>query len=222
MNYRSHSKKSFFFVIIMLNAVTVLISAPNLHAAVAQTPPMGWNSFDYHGHLVNEAQVKAAADYMAANLKQYGWEYVCIDYCWYSTTQNGTLAQDANFNPKLNIDSLGRVIPDVAKYPSSANGQGFKPLADYIHAKGLKFGIHLMRGIPRQTVAANTPVLGTSYKAKDIYSTNDPCVWLNVMWPLNMGNPGAQAYLHSLFQQYASWDLDFVKVDDLINPWGGP
>lgn len=182
---------------------------------------MGWNSFDMYNGLVNEQQVKAVADYMAENLKEFGWEYVCVDYLWYSTsTDFWNYAQDDNFNPKLVYDENGRVIPDVAKFPSSANGNGFKALADYVHAKGLKFGIHLMRGVPRQAVATENPtVLGTNYTVSDIHTKTDPCGWLNVMWGLNMTHPGAQIYLHSLFTQYAEWGVDYVKIDDLMQPW---
>ena len=201
MNYRRYLKTSLFFVFIMLYAVTVSISMPPIYAAVSQTPPMGWNSYDCFNFTVTEAEVKANADYMAANLKQYGWEYICIDWAWYYTgTGTGSPNQDANFNPTLNIDSYGRVMPDTTRFPSSANGQGFKPLADYIHSKGLKFGIHLMRGIPRQAVAANTPILGTSYRANDIADKVNLCAWLNLMYGINMSHPAAQAYLNSLFQ----------------------
>jgi alpha-galactosidase len=194
-----------------------------LFAQVAQTPPMGWNSYDCFNHSATEAIVKANADYMAENLKEYGWEYICIDWAWYYTgNSTGSPNQDNSFNPTLVLDNNGRMLPDPAKFPSSVNGQGFKPLADYIHSKGLKFGFHLMRGIPRQAVNANTPVLGTNSRAKDIYTQSNPCAWLNLMWGLDMSKPDAQKYLNSLFELYASWGLDFVKVDDLINPYGSP
>lgn len=193
------------------------------NAEVSQTPPMGWNSYDCLNHSATETMVKAAADYMAANLKEYGWQYICIDWAWYYTgNSTGSPNQDANYNPKLAIDQYSRVIPDPAKFPSSANGQGFKPLADYIHSKGLKMGIHLMRGIPRQAVVANSPIKGSTAKAGDIADKVNLCAWLNLMYGLNMSNPAAQIYLNSLFELYASWGIDFVKVDDLINPYGAP
>jgi len=223
MNNKSHFKKIvLIFVFIMLSTMTVLFYTHQSYGAASESPPMGWNSFDSFDYLVNEAQVKSNADYMEANLKQYGWKYVCIDYCWYSTAQSGSLNQDANFNPKLNVDSYGRVMPDTTRFPSSANGQGFKPIADYIHSKGLKFGIHLMRGIPRQAVAANTQIFGTNYRASDIADKSSLCAWLNLMYGLNMNHQASQPYLNSLFQQYATWGVDFVKVDDLINPYGSP
>jgi hypothetical protein len=202
--------------------ITQLFSVQS-QAAVSQTPPMGWNSYDCLNHSVTEAQVKAAADFMATNLKQYGWEYICIDWAWYYTgNSTGSPNQDNSFNPKLVLDEYSRMLPDPAKFPSSANGNGFKPLAEYIHSKGLKMGVHLMRGIPRQAVAANGAIKGTTTKAGDIADKVNTCAWLNLMWGLNMNNPASQTYLNSLFELYASWGLDFVKVDDLINPYGSP
>ena len=221
MNFPQYLKNSLVSSFLVCHILIALIFTSKSYAEVAQTPPMGYNTFDYWGSRIPEAQVKAAVDYMATNLKQYGWNYFVIDYCWYYTGTGWPFPQDANWNPKVMLDEYGRVLPDPATYPSSVNGKGFKPIADYVHGKGLKFGIHLMRGIPRQAVAQNTPVKGTNYKAGDIYTKNDPCAWLNLQWPLNMSHPGAQAYLNSLFEQYASWDVDFVKIDDLVNPYGG-
>jgi hypothetical protein len=211
-----------FLVLSIICAVFLITTVP-VNAAVSQTPPMGWNSYDCFNFSVTEDEVKANTDYMAENLKQYGWEYICVDWAWYySGTGTGSPNQNSSFSPKLNIDSYGRVMPDTTRFPSSVDGKGFKPLADYIHSKGLKFGIHLMRGIPRQAVAGNTPILGTNYRAGDIADKTNLCAWLNLMYGLNMSHPAAQAYLDSIFQLYASWGVDFVKVDDLINPYGSP
>lgn len=209
--------------IILSFLLLVHLSFYKSYAAVSQTPPMGWNSYDCLNHSVTEEQVKAAADYMAANLKEYGWEYICIDWAWYYTgNSTGSPNQDNNFNPNLVLDEYSRMLPDPAKFPSSANGKGFKPLADYIHSKGLKMGVHLMRGIPRQAVAVNSAIKGTTTKAADVADKVNVCFWLNLMWGLNMNNPASQTYLNSLFELYASWGLDFVKVDDLINPYAAP
>src|SRR5260370_192287 len=73
--------------------------------------------------------------------------------------------------------NTGRSLPAVTRFPSSADGAGFKHLADYVHSKGLKFGIHIMRGIPRQAVAANLPIRGTQYRPADIADKDNPCQW---------------------------------------------
>ncbi|MER5261995.1 RICIN domain-containing protein [Actinosynnema sp. NPDC002837] len=185
---------------------------------VATTPPLGWNSYDSFNWNVTEAQVKANADYMRDNLKQHGWQYIVIDWAWYYPGRGtGSPNQDANFQPRLRTDAGGLLLPDTTRFPSAAGSNGFKPLADYIHAQGLKFGVHLMRGIPRQVVADNLPVPGTNCRANQI-NNNTTAAWLNLNWGLNMTNPCAQSYLDAQFKLLASWGVDYVKVDDIAAP----
>jgi alpha-galactosidase len=182
----------------------------------APTPPMGWNSWDGFATTVTEAQTRAEADFMAANLRRHGWEYIVVDIQWYEPNANGF---DYRKDAKLEMDGYGRLIPATNKFPSAIEGIGFKALADYVHSLGLKFGVHLMRGIPRQAVYAKTPVKGTSYTALDIADTNDVCFWNGDMFGVDMIKPGAQDYYNSVFDQFAAWGLDFVKVDDLSAPY---
>ncbi|MEJ3748276.1 alpha-galactosidase [Actinomycetes bacterium KLBMP 9797] len=185
---------------------------------VANTPPMGWNSYDSFNWSVTEADVRANADYMRDNLRQHGWQYIVIDWAWYYPGRhNNSPNQDGNLNPRLRMDANGRLLPDTTRFPSAVGSNGFKPLADYVHAQGLKFGVHLMRGIPRQAVADNVPILGTSCRANQI-NNSTTAAWLNLMWGLNMSNACAQAYLDSVFQLLASWGVDYVKVDDIAAP----
>ena len=179
----------------------------------APTPPMGWNSWDCYGPTVVENEVKANADYMAKNLKKSWWKYIVIDIRWYvENDKAGGYNQD---DPVYILDDYGRLTPAINRFPSAAEGKGFKPIADYIHGKGLKFGIHIMRGVPVIAVKKNMPILGSNAKASDIYTTEGQCMWLRDMYTIVAGKPGAQEYYNSLFQLYASWGLDFVKVDDL-------
>ncbi|RAW02272.1 NPCBM/NEW2 domain-containing protein [Pseudochryseolinea flava] len=182
----------------------------------AATPPMGWNSWDCYGPTVVESEVKANADYMAKHLKSSGWEYVVVDIRWY--VANDKAHGYNQTDPQYSIDEYGRFIPAVNRFPSSANGKGFKPLADYIHSLGLKFGIHIMRGIPTIAVDRKLPIKGTSVTANDIYSKADQCTWLRDMYTIVPGKIGSQEYYNSIFELYASWGLDFVKVDDLSSP----
>ena len=185
---------------------------------VAPTPPMGWNSYDSYNWNVTEAQVRANTDYMRDNLRSFGWQYIIIDWAWYYPgSGTGSPNQDANLNPRLRMDGNGRLLPDTVRFPSAAGSNGFRPLADYVHAQGLKFGVHLMRGIPRQAVADNVPILGTSCRANQI-NNGTTAAWLNLMWGLNMSNPCAQAYLDSVFALLAGWGVDYVKVDDIAAP----
>jgi alpha-galactosidase len=182
----------------------------------AVTPPMGWNSWDCFGPTVTEAEVKANADYMADHLKRFGWEYIVVDIRWYVDNDKAHGYNEAD--PKYNIDSFGRFQPSVERFPSSAGGKGFKPLADYLHSKGLKLGIHVMRGVPVIAVKESLRVKGTRFSAADIYSDKDQCKWLHDMYTVVPGKTGAQEYYNSLFELYASWGVDFIKVDDLSSP----
>lgn len=203
--------------------ILCLLLAVNLRAQnrIAQTPPMGWNSFDCYGASVTEDDIKANADIMATHLKNSGWEYIVVDYCWFYpySAAMGDPPQDEDFKPTLSMDNFGRLTPAVDKFPSSANGMGFKPLADYVHSKGLKFGIHVMRGIPRQAVALNTPVKNSDSHAKDIYNPASKCSWLNSMYGIDYTKKGAQDYYNSIIGLYADWGIDYIKVDDISMPY---
>lgn len=183
----------------------------------AKTPPMGWNSWDCYGPTVTEDEVKANADYMAENLKKHGWEYIVVDIRWF--VENDKAGGYNQNDPVYTMDENGRLLPAVRKFPSAADGNGFKSLADYVHSKGLKFGIHLMRGIPVEAVKKNLPVLGSDVKAADIYSDSLQCKWLRDMYTIDTTKVGAQEYYNSIFNLYASWGVDFVKVDDLSRPY---
>jgi alpha-galactosidase len=191
----------------------LLVSAhAGLAQSVAPAPPMGWNSWDSYGTTVTEAQVKANTDVMAATLKAHGWQYIVVDIQWYEPNAQG---HDYAPGAKLAMDNYGRLLPAVNRFPSAADGTGFKHLADYVHGKGLKFGIHIMRGIPRQAVEQNTAIEGTRYHAADITDKDNPCQWNPDMWGVDTTKPGSQAYYDSIAKLYASWGVDFIKADDM-------
>ncbi len=182
----------------------------------AKTPPMGWNSWDSFGTTLTEAQAKAQADFMAEHLRPYGWKLLTVDIQWYEPGAHG---HDYRENAPLAMDGFGRLQPAPNRFPSAANGDGFKPLADYAHGKGLQFGIHLMRGIPRLAVERNLPVKGTTWRAADVANKASTCAWNPDMYGVDMAKPGAQAYYDSVFELIASWGVDFVKVDDISRPY---
>jgi len=184
--------------------------------AWAPVPPMGWNSWDCFGTTVTEAQTKAQTDYMAANLAAHGWQYIVVDIQWYQPTAKG---HDYKAGAKLAMDAFSRLVPAPEKFPSAADGRGFGPLADYVHSKGLKFGIHMMRGISRQAVRRNTPIKGSSARAADIADMKSVCEWNPDMYGVDMSKPGAREYYDSLMELVASWGVDFIKVDDLSRPY---
>ena len=183
-------------ILFLLLASLVADGAPAAdYHAWAPTPPMGWNSWDCFGTTITEAQTKAQTDFMAEKLKAHGWQYIVVDIQWYQPTAKGHgYEKDA----KLTMDEFGRLVPAPEKFPSAAGGNGFKPLADYVHSKGLKFGIHMMRGIPRQAVRQNTPIKGSTVHAADIADTASICRWNTDMYGVDMSKPGAQAYYDSL------------------------
>lgn len=182
----------------------------------APTPPMGWNSYDYYDTTVNEEQIKANADYMAANLKEYGWEYIVVDIQWYAY-DTGTQRDRYQYIPfwKVEMDEYSRLLPCPDRFPSSVNGQGFKPLADYIHSLGLKFGIHIMRGIPRNAVHDHMKILGSDATANEVADPSSICFWNPDMYGLDPNHEASQQYYDSIFELYAQWGVDFIKVDDI-------
>ena len=186
--------------------------------AVAPTPPMGWNSYDYYNTVVTEADVRANAEYMARHLKAHGWQYVVVDIQW-SDPNAGALVPDVQYVPFTHfcLDGYARQIPAPNRFPSSAGGKGFAPLADYVHSLGLKFGIHIMRGIPRIAAHNHLPIFGTDVTADKIANPFSISKWNGDMYGVDCTKDGAQAYYDSIFALYASWGVDFVKVDDICN-----
>ena len=174
--------------------------------------PMGWNSWDCYGAAVTEDIVRKNAEYMAKNLKQYGWEYIVVDIQWYEPA-----AVNHEYHPftELCMDEYGRLLPAENRFPSAKGGKGFAPLAEYVHSLGLKFGIHIMRGIPRQAVHGDCKILGTNRTARQVAKTDSICKWNTDMYGLNPEKEGARAYYDSIFALYASWGVDFIKCDDI-------
>ena len=179
-------------------------------------PPMGWNSFSCYGVNVNENQVRANAEFMAENLKDFGWEYITIDADWYSYTSIPEPGTDiyVPFN-RMEIDEYSRPFPCVQKFPSAAAGAGFSSLASFIHGLGLKFGITMMRGIPRVAAHSHSKLWNTEITANQIANPYSISTWNPDMYGLDITKEGAQAYYDSLFELYAEWGVDFVKCDDI-------
>jgi hypothetical protein len=183
------------------------LAAPQVPQVVGQVPPMGWNSWDAYGFTIDEAQFRANVQVLAG-MKKYGWQYAVIDEGWYMQDPFGanTVAQ------KFLYDGNGLLVPVVARFPSSANNAGFKPLADWVHSLGLKFGIHILRGIPRQVVDDNRPIAGSTFHATDAADKAATCPWSDANYGV-LDNAAGQAYYDSMLKRYAQWGLDFIKVD---------
>lgn len=212
------NKKLTWIFSLLFTATLVVAQTPTTPSywKFAPKPPLGWNSWDIFGTTVTEQQIKEQADAMAEHLLPSGYRYLTVDIQWYEPESKG---HAYNPNATLTMDEYGRLTPGLKKFPSAANGQGFKPLADYVHAKGLKFGIHIMRGIPKQAVRANTPVFGTNVRAQDIALTRSICPWNPDMYGVDATKPEGKAYYHSIIQMYADWGVDYIKVDDISRPY---
>jgi hypothetical protein len=197
----------------------ILLCAPAVAQNVlAPAPPMGWNSWDSFGTGVTEAEVKANADYMAKNLAAHGWQYVVVDIQW---SEANPKSHGYRPDTALVMDGNGRLMPAPNRFPSAADGKGFKPLADYVHSKGLKFGIHIMRGIPRRAVDRDLPIAGSAHKASEIADKNSICPWNSDMYGVDVAKTGGQDYYDSIARLYAEWGLDFIKADDMFGPGEG-
>lgn len=177
---------------------------------------MGWNSWDCFGTSVTEAEVLANAELMADRLLPLGWDTVVVDIQWHDP---GAVAGSYNVDADLCLDAYGRPVPAVNRFPSAADGAGFGPLADRVHALGLRFGVHLMRGIPRRAVAAGLPVHGTDSTAAHVADLSSTCDWNGDNVGLDHDHPDAQAYYDSVCALLAQWGVDFVKVDDMLGPY---
>ncbi len=183
---------------------------------IAQYPPMGWNSWDCFGAAVTEDAVRANAEYMAKHLRPFGWEYVVVDIQWYQPT-----ATTHAYEPfsDVRMDGFGRLLPAENRFPSAAGGAGFRPLADYVHALGLRFGIHIMRGLPRMAAHRRLPILNGAFTCDQAADPNSICAWNPDMYGLRCDLPSAQAYYDSIFSLYASWGVDYVKCDDIAREY---
>ncbi len=183
---------------------------------LAPTPPMGWNSWNSFATTITEDQALEVAAIMAEKLLPFGYDVFTIDIQWY---EPGARSYEYSAEPQTAMDAWGRCVPAPNRFASAANGQGFAGIAQKVHALGLKFGIHVMRGIPRRAVSENLPVLGAAVTARDIADTESVCSWNPDMYGLDMSKPGAQAYYDSLFALYAGWGVDFIKMDDMSRPY---
>ena len=196
-------------------AFTALAAAASAAAQrVAQTPPMGWNSWDAFGFTINEADFKANAAVLAG-LKQYGWKYAVLDEGWYMENPLGDELETRQYR----LNAHGLLVPVVSRFPSAAGGRGFKPLADWVHEQGLKFGIHIVRGIPKHAVRDNLAIANSAFRAVDAADAADTCPWDDGNYGVRNTKAG-QAYYDSMLRLYAGWGLDFLKVDCIAdNPY---
>ena len=189
--------------------LALLTGVTQAQKPVAPTPPMGWNSWDAYGLTITEEQFRANVAVLANALKPYGWRYAVIDEGWFMVNPSDSPKPSTS---GMLIDEYGRYIPATGRFPSAAGNHGFEQLGKDVHAAGLKFGIHIVRGIPRMAVLANTPVEGSSFHAVDVADQTDACSWDPTNWGVK-DTPAGQAYYDSLIRQFVGWGVDLLKVD---------
>ena len=196
----------------LLSLTALLAQSPQV--PLVATPPMGWNSWDSYSLTITEPQFKDNVQWLDKHLKSFGWQYVVIDEGWYLSNP------ESGGKPawQYTLSSNGLYLPAVNRFPSAADGAGFKSLADYVHALGLKFGIHILRGIPREAEDKNLPIAGSPFHAAEAADRSDPCPWNPDNYGVKSGDAG-QAYYDSMAKLYAKWELDFVKVDCISQPY---
>jgi alpha-galactosidase len=198
--------------LLCLQGVLLAQQTHTLSKVLAPTPPMGWNSWDSYGLRINEQQFRENVDVVATKLEPFGYAYAVIDEGWYMVNPEDRPKPD---RLKYVVDENGRFIPVAVRFPSaSQDGRnvGFRELAKSVHARGLKFGVHIVRGIPRESVLRNLPIEDSVFKAQDAADQNDPCPWDPTSWGIKDTAAG-QAWYDSLLRQYATWGVDFLKVD---------
>ncbi|XP_009766120.1 uncharacterized protein [Nicotiana sylvestris] len=188
----------------------------------ASLPPRGWNSYDSFCWTISEEEFLKNAELVALRLKAHGYQYVVVDFLWYRKKIEGAYTDSYGYDV---IDEWGRMLPDPGRWPSSRGGKGFSEVAQKVHSMGLKFGIHVMRGLSKQAFNANTLILDTTtgkayeeagrqWHAQDIGIKERACAWMtNGFMSVNTKLGAGRAFLRSLYQQYADWGVDFVKHD---------
>ena len=180
---------------------------------LAPRPPLGWNSFDSYGVYLHEEAAMANLEAMAVKLKPFGYEYFVVDNGWFGEYKlvPGTRYAAEKHAADVRINEYGLLQPSKTYFPN-----GMKRLIDRAHGLGLKFGVHLMRGIPRKAVEQDVPIQGTKYTARQAANTASTCQWCHYNYGVNMEHPAGQAFLNSLVNQLAGWGIDLIKTDDLV------
>ena len=208
--FRALLTYSLILLAVPLQISITVAQAQNSSKVLAPTPPMGWNSWDSFGRTLSEQTIKENAQWMATHLKKFGWEYVVVDEGWYL----GNLDASGNAaNSTFQMDQFGRYVPLTSRFPSAGTEATFRPLADYLHSLGLKFGLHIIRGIPREAVEKNLPVANSQFHASEAAAKTDLCPWNAYNYGLKPDHPAAQAYYDSVARLYADWQVDFIKID---------
>lgn len=200
--------KTFVSCSIVLSGIFSVSSLAPIEASassyneLAERPFMGWSSWSSIRKKPTEDKIKAAADVLAAKFKSHGYQYVNLDDYYM-------------LDWRTTVDEYGRWAVDPKKFPN-----GMKALGDYIHDKGLRFGHYVTLGIPKAAVDQNTPIEGTPYHAKDIVDLSKgqkKNFNYDEMYAIDFSKPGAQEFIDSWARLFASYGIDYLKIDGVRN-----
>lgn len=199
---------------LLIPVAILLLLITNPAGAQTDAPMLGWNSYDCYGTHINESLTLANLEAFIEKLNPYGYEYFVLDAGWYRhyDIKPGEVWPSKGDKAYLRYDEYGRFLPSKVLFPN-----GFMEIVDKAHRHGIKFGIHIMRGIPREVVKKDLPIFGTEYTARDIANVNDTCKWSSLCYGVDMDQPGAQEYYNSVVALAASWGVDFIKYDDIVH-----
>jgi len=192
-------------IVMAAPAATAAPVAANETNGVGLTPALGWSSWSFIRHDPTAADIEAQALAMKdSGLAKAGYLYVNVDDFWYQCP--------GSQGP--NVDEYGRWVIDATKFPPSGSENGIQVVADYVHSLGLKFGLYMTPGISDQAVAQNTPIEGTSDTADEIADgASEHNYNCGGMQGIDYSKPGAQAFINSWADQFASWGVDYLKLD---------
>jgi len=212
INLRNSRLSDLIFLVLILFISTGKSGAQS--SGQRSAPFLGWNSYDCYGSHINDKLTWENLEAFIQKLKPSGYEYFVLDAGWYRhyDLKPGEIWPTDGDKVHLTIDEFGRFIPSKVYFPD-----GFGAIIEYAHKHGVKFGLHLMRGIPREAVEMNLPVKGTRYSARDIANVNDICSWSVLNYGIDMDKPGAQEYYNSVLELLAGWGVDFIKYDDIVH-----
>ena len=206
-------KKSIRGVLVVAVLSLAFASAPCIDAGrafaedngVGQKPTMGWSSWSFYGHDPTLHSMEAQASALVhQGLKKAGYTYVLLDDFWYVCP--GPRGPD--------VGQYGHWVVNDSKFPNRGRMNGIEVLSRYVHHLGLKFGLYVTPGISKQAVREDTRIEGTPYRADEIATTtpeeNYNC---GGMVGIDYHKPGAQAFLNSWADEFASWGVDYLKLD---------
>lgn len=209
MKQKQRPEITFLFLVLF----SMALSNPGFSqgSGAEEAPLLGWNSYDAYGTHINGELTWKNLEAFIQKLKPYGYVYFVLDAGWYRyyDYKPGENWPTDGDEMHLTLDEHGRFIPAAFYFPD-----GLDEIIDYAHKHGVKFGLHLMRGIPRIAVEKDLPIKGTKYTARDIANTNDTCVWSSLNYGVDMDKPGAQEYYNSVVELLSGWGVDFIKYDD--------